>query len=104
MSAQNALGAKDMGSGTGALLVIRTVGGASGSTLAGAIIASGMIAAKHGAGGTHSAVHSAHAHLGSDFAMVYATAAGFALLTFIVSLLMPKSSLRETTYFAPIAD
>ncbi|TAL77983.1 MAG: MFS transporter [Beijerinckiaceae bacterium] len=122
MSAQNALSAKDMGSGTGALLVLRTVGGASGSTLAGAVIASGMIAIKHSHGGMHSAVHSAQhasaalahvsagsltsvdAGLGSTFAAVYAAAAGFALVTFIVSLLMPDSPLRETTYFAPVAD
>lgn len=117
MSAQNALSAKDMGSGTGALLVLRSVGGASGSTLAGAIIASGMIATNHEAGGMHSIVHSAqhasaalahvsvsNASLGSVFTMVYAAAAGFALVTFIVSLLMPDSPLRETTYFAPIAD
>ena len=44
MGGQNALGAKDIGSGTGALLVLRSVGGASGSSLAGAIIASGLIA------------------------------------------------------------
>lgn len=46
-SAQKALIAKDIGSGTGALLVLCAVGGASGSTLAGAIVASGLIATKH---------------------------------------------------------
>jgi MFS family permease len=122
MSAQNALSAKDMGSGTGALLVLRSVGGASGSTLAGAIIASGMIATNRGTGVMPSTVHtvqhasvalphvlagsltSANAGLGSIFTIVYAAAAGFALLTLAVSLLMPDSPLRETTYFAPITD
>ncbi len=46
MGSQNALGAQDIGSGTGALLVLRSVGGASGSTVAGAIIASGLIAVR----------------------------------------------------------
>jgi MFS family permease len=122
MSAQNALSAKDMGSGTGALLVLRSVGGASGSTLAGAIIASGMIATNHSAAGMRSIAHSAqhtsaalahvsassiapvNASLGSTFAMVYAAAAGVGFVIFIVSLIMPDSPLRETTYYAPVAD
>jgi EmrB/QacA subfamily drug resistance transporter len=106
MNAQNALSAKDIGSGTGALLVLRSVGGASGSTIAGAIIASGMIAARQGAGGTMpAAAHSAATTgLGSIFAMVYAVAAGFAFITFIVSLCMPNAPLRETTHAVPMAD
>jgi len=122
MSAQNALSAKDMGSGTGALLVLRSVGGASGSTLAGAIIASGMIATSRGTGAMPSSVHSVHhasvasAHVlagsltsgdagpGSIFAVVYAAAAGFAFIILMVSIFMPDSPLRETTYFTPVAD
>src|SRR5437762_997417 len=53
-SAQNALSAQDTGAGTGALLVLRSVGGASGSTLAGAIIASSLIAIHHAAGASAS--------------------------------------------------
>jgi EmrB/QacA subfamily drug resistance transporter len=106
MNAQNALRANDIGSGTGALLVLRSVGGASGSTVAGAIIASGMMAVRHGADGTMtSAAHSAAAaSLGPVFGIVYATAAGFAFITFVISLCMPNASLRETTHFVPIAD
>ena len=64
-SAQNALTARDIGSGTSALLVLRAVGGASGSTLAGAIIAAGLVATKHAAGNTTSS---------PTFGMVYAIA------------------------------
>src|ERR1700748_2530977 len=75
MGSQNALGSQDIGSGTGALLVLRSVGGASGSTVAGAIIASGLLAVQRVSGGGGPA---APAHLGWSFAMVYATAAVFA--------------------------
>ena len=50
-SAQNALTAQDIGAGTGALLVLRSVGGASGSTLAGAIIDSGLTTIRQTADG-----------------------------------------------------
>jgi hypothetical protein len=77
-----------------------------------------MIATNHGAGVMPSTVHtvqhashvlagsltSADAGLGAIFTIVYAAAAGFALLTLAVSLFMPDSPLRETTYFAPITD
>jgi hypothetical protein len=73
-SAQNALIASDIGSGTGALLVLRSVGGASASSLAGAIIASGIVATKRAGGSTaFSSTHSLH--LGSA-AMDYATQTG----------------------------
>ncbi|HTJ02881.1 MAG TPA: MFS transporter, partial [Methylovirgula sp.] len=101
MTAQNCLKTADIGSGTGALLVLRSVGGAAGSSVAGAIIASGMAVARHSGGAAQPA---AATGLGSVFAMVYATAAGFALIKFAVSLCMPNSSLRETTHAVPIAD
>jgi EmrB/QacA subfamily drug resistance transporter len=107
MGAQNALSAKDMGSGTGALLVLRSVGGASGSTLAGTIIASGMLAAQHGSDDAMrlaSHLTSTAGGPGSIFGMVYAAAAGFALITLVVSLCMPDPPLRETTHFTAIAD
>jgi hypothetical protein len=114
-SAQNALSAPDTGAGTGALLVLRSVGGASGSTLAGAIIASGLIAMHHAAGASasieaNSLHHGASAladlagnglsaagnHLGWSFAMVYAAAGVLAAITFCVTLWMPDTRLRES--------
>ena len=123
MGGQNALSAKDTGSGTGALLVLRSVGGASGSSLAGAIIASGLIAIqKTGSAtavpGAHSMQHGAAAladvakcglsgsttHLGWSFGMVYAVAAMFAATAFAVTLWMPNARLREVPHFAPISE
>jgi MFS family permease len=93
-SGQNALVPRDIGSGTGALLVLRSVGGASGSTLAGAIIASGLVvAAGHGA-----------PHPGSSFAAVYAVAALFAAGAFLVTLRMPNTRLRETVHIVPTSE
>ncbi len=123
MGSQNTLGAQDIGSGTGALLVLRSVGGASGSTVAGAIIASGLIAVQKTAGGTvplaaHSLQHgsaalahvagsgmtAASAHLGWSFAMVYAMAAVFAAISFLVALRMPNTPLRESLHVVPISE
>jgi hypothetical protein len=123
MSAQNALDARDIGSGTGAFLVMRSVGGASGSTLAGAIIASGLIAIQKAGAVTgapaQSMQHGAAAlanvakaglsggapHLGSNFGMVYAVAAVIAAIVFAVTLWMPNSRLREAAHFAaPISE
>jgi hypothetical protein len=123
MGSQNALGAQDIGSGTGALLVLRSVGGASGSTIAGAIIASGLIAVQrtadraapvaapsmqHGAAGlAHIAggsITAASAHLGWSFAMVYAIAAVFAAISFLVALWMPNTRLREALHAVPISE
>lgn len=117
INGQNALSGKDMGSGTGALLVLRSAGGAIGSTLAGAIIACGMVTAQHGAGGTMSAIAHSTQHtsatlaqvagvagLSSYFGMVYAAAAGLAFVPFGVSLFMPNVPLRESTHFETIAD
>jgi EmrB/QacA subfamily drug resistance transporter len=109
-SAQNALIANDIGSGTGALLVLRSVGGASGSSLAGAVVAAGMVATKRAGGDApFSSAHSlrlgpaamdyaaqsgataAASHLGAAFAMVYAIAAMVAALSFVVTVRMPAT-------------
>lgn len=123
MGSQNALGAQDIGSGTGALLVLRSVGGASGSTIAGAIIASGLIAVErtadraapvaapsmqHGAADlahiAEGSITAASAHLGWSFAMVYAIAAVFAAISFLVALWMPNTRLREALHAVPISE
>lgn len=120
-SAQNALSAQDIGAGTGALLVLRSVGGASGSTLAGAIIASGLIALHNAAGGTASLAGNALQHeapavakladsglagaqLGLSFAMVYAAAAVLAAIAFLTALWMPNTPLRGALHAAPISE
>jgi EmrB/QacA subfamily drug resistance transporter len=122
-SAQNALSAQDTGAGTGALLVLRSVGGASESTLAGAIIASGSIAIHHAAGASASietnplhhgastladlagsGLTAAGNHLGWSFVMVYAAAAVLAAITFCVTLWMPDTRLRESLHAAPISE
>jgi EmrB/QacA subfamily drug resistance transporter len=117
MGGQNALSAKDTGSGTGALLVLRSVGGASGSSLAGAIIASGLMAiqktgsspaGQHGAAALAEAARSGvggmTTHLGWSFGMVYAVAAGFAAISLAVTLLMPNTRLREVPHFMPLSE
>jgi hypothetical protein len=87
MGSQNALAAQDIGTGTGALVLLRSVGGASGSTLAGALIASATTAAT--------------AAPGRSFEMVYAVAAIFLALVFLIALRLPNASLRETVH--PVA-
>jgi EmrB/QacA subfamily drug resistance transporter len=96
MGSQNALGAQDIGSGTGALLVLRSVGGAVGSTIAGAIIATGLIAVQQTPGAT--------ADLRWSFAMVYAMAAAFAGISFLVALRMPNTPLRESLHAVAVTD
>jgi EmrB/QacA subfamily drug resistance transporter len=120
---QNALSARDTGAGTGALLVLRAVGGASGSSLAGAIIASGMAAIEK-AGSAVAApdsqaiqrgaaalaetakngLNGAAAHFGWTFGIVYAAASLFAAISFTVTLWMPNTHLREMPHFGPIID
>ena len=78
-SAQNALHAEDIGAGTGALLVLRAVGGACGSTLAGTVI-------------------SAANHTASGFKTLYEIAAAFAAVMFIVALTMPNTVLRSSMH------
>jgi MFS family permease len=90
IGAQNALARGDIGTGTGALLLLRSVGGASGSTLAGAIIASQLTADA--------------ARRNGSFAMVFATGAGFAAIAFLVALRMRHASLRESLHAAPGRD
>jgi MFS family permease len=101
MGSQNALGANDIGSGTGALLVLRSIGGASGSTIAGAFIAAGLITVRRTAGAAPVAggsLTAASAHLGFSFAMVYAIAAVFAAISVFVALRMPITRLRESLH------
>lgn len=120
-SAQNALNAQDIGAGTGALLVLRSVGGASGSTLAGAIVASGLATIRHAAGatasvGTNSLEHGASAltdlarnglagaHFGWSFAVIYAVATLIAAIAFCVSLWMPNTPLRGSLHAVPVSE
>jgi len=120
-SAQNALRPADMGSGTGALLVLRSVGGASGSTLAGAVIASGTEHIRQvAATGAHAAergirgpvghpgqgtdIASATASLAHGFGLVYAIAATVAAVCFLVTLKMPDALLRSSSPTTPVLD
>lgn len=122
-SAQNALIANDIGSGTGALLVLRSVGGASGSSLAAAVIAAGMVATKRAGRdtpfssaqslrlgpaamdyATQSDATGVASHLGAAFALVYAIAAMVAALSFVATVRMPATRLRETLPFAPVSE
>ncbi|MEM5312585.1 MFS transporter [Paraburkholderia sp. JHI869] len=122
-SAQNALRTSDIGSGTGALLVLRSVGGASGSTLAGALIVSGVgdlaQAATRGARVASQAAQSAAGHviadsgagiasassgIGHGFHLVYITGAIFATVLFLVTLKMPNTPLRSSAHSVPVLD
>jgi EmrB/QacA subfamily drug resistance transporter len=106
MCSQNALSARDTGAGTGALLVLRAVGGASGSSLAGAIIASGLIAIQKPGGSVQAMVraNSTLLHLSSNFETVYAIAATVAAITFVATLWMPNTRLREAPHFVPMSE
>lgn len=97
MSAQNALPSTDIGSGTGALLVLRAVGGAAGTSLAGAIIAPALAAA-------HQTGTSALANLGDSFSTVYWVAAACAVVTLLVGLRMPNTMLRGTLNTTPLSE
>jgi len=97
MTAQNALPPSDIGTGTGALLVLRSVGGASGSSVAGAIIATSLAAAQKTTGPLA-------AHLAPHFSTVYAAAAGIAAIIFLVALCMPAARLRDTLHVAPVSE
>lgn len=120
-SAQNALRPEDIGSGTGALLVLRSVGGASGSTLAGTVIASGTENIRQAAAaGVQSVepgmrgptghlshgtdVASAAASLAHSFGLVYAIAATVAAICFLVTLKMPDALLRSSSHPGPMLD
>jgi EmrB/QacA subfamily drug resistance transporter len=100
-SAQNALSAQDIGTGTGALLVLRSVGGASGSTLAGAIIGSGLIAIRQTAEGARAA---AAPNLGWTFEMVFAAAALLAAIAFLTAVRMPNTRVRESLPAVPVSE
>jgi EmrB/QacA subfamily drug resistance transporter len=100
VSAQNAIPARDVGAGTGALLVLRSVGGASGSTLAGALIASGLDmahgSAPHGEALLHRSAEfiASSAKLAANFEAVYGFAALLCAIAFLVTLRMPNTLLR----------
>jgi hypothetical protein len=87
-SAQNALSAQDIGVGTSALLVLRSVGGATGSTLAGAIIGAGL------SGVAGAGLVEAAGDLGWNFAMIYVAAGLLAATAFLTALVMPNTPLR----------
>jgi hypothetical protein len=110
-SAQNALSAQDIGAGTGALLVLRSVGGASGSTLAGAIIGSGLIAIHQTADSAPalgdaagSGLAASGVNLAWSFAMVFAATALLAAIAFLTTLRMPNTPLRGALHAAPISE
>jgi hypothetical protein len=84
------------------LLVLRSVGGASGSSLAGALLASGLSAVQH-AVGSDASIAAGTVH-GSHFGTVYAVAAACTAISFIVALWMPNTRLRETIQVAPATE
>ncbi|SSW70943.1 Multidrug resistance protein 3 [Achromobacter veterisilvae] len=100
MSAQNAVATKDIGAATGGLLVLRSVGGAGGSTLAGAIIASGLGIAhgtlEHGRSALQGL--SETSQLATNFELVYGIAALVCAIVFIVALRMPDTPLRRAPH------
>ncbi len=110
ISAQNAVSAKDVGAGTGALLVLRSIGGAGGSTLAGALIASGLAISRdsmqHDGRLSYSGSELAQntATLTSNFGFTFATAALICALAFLVTLRMPNITLRGSSSIPPIAS
>jgi len=99
--AQSSLSFRDIGSGTGALIVLRAVGGATGSSLAGAIIAAGVTVSKVGgdAAGVPDAL-SQHSY----FAMAYLVAAALAAVNFVITLLMPDTKLRGGAEATPMPE
>ena len=101
MGTQNALPAGDIGSGTSALLVLRSVGGAAGSSLAGAILATGLASVQHGAGTLQAVPTTMH---GLHFGAVYGVAAGCAALSFVVAMCMPDKRLRESLHVSPVSE
>jgi hypothetical protein len=108
-SAQNALSAQDIGAGTGALLVLRSIGGASGSTLAGAFIGSGLIAIRQTADGAMAVAAGNDLTAGAvnlewSFTMVFAAAALLAATAFLTALRMPNMPLRGALHAVPISE
>jgi EmrB/QacA subfamily drug resistance transporter len=103
-SAQNALSARNIGAGTGALLVLRSVGGASGSTLAGAIIGSGFITMRQTVNAAGSGSLAGVVNLGWSFAMVFAAAALLAAMALFTALRMTNTPLRESLQADPTPD
>ncbi|WP_454001782.1 MDR family MFS transporter [Afipia felis] len=116
-NSQNALSPTNMGTGTSALLLLRSVGGAAGSTLAGAIIAAGLMSSRPGLDTSaltpeilldHSAtlagVSSMSEGLSSSFQMVFLAASALAAISFIVTLFMPNTPLRETVHAPAIYE
>ncbi len=101
MNSQNALPPGDIGSGTGALLVMRSVGGAAGASIAGAILASGLASVQHGARTAQTVAALPH---DLPFGTVYAVAAACAATAFVVALLMPDKRLRDSVHAAPLSE
>ncbi len=100
MNAQNALPASHIGTGTGALLVLRAVGGAVGSTLAGTMIVSGLSAVNI----ENTKIAVSTSHLGWQFTAMYLVAAVAAAIAFCVALRMPNVPLRDTLHLTPVGD
>lgn len=90
MNAQNAIPIADIGAGTGALLALRSIGGAIGSAMAGGLIASGF-AHETLAQGSHANRASA---LAFGFEHIFAVTAAIAAAAFAVTLWMPNDDLR----------
>lgn len=99
MNAQNAVPSQDIGAGTGALLVLRSVGGASGSTLAGTLIASGL-------SNTHGVLARGDSalRLAANFELVYGISALICAIAFVVALRMPNTPLRGKPPAPPLGE
>lgn len=108
MSAQNAVAQKDVGAGTGALLLLRTAAGAIGSTLAGVLISSGNAnlgdVIHQGAGQAELESVVDAALLASNFSWAYAVAAVICVVILIVTLRMPDTPLRGASSAQPLAE
>jgi EmrB/QacA subfamily drug resistance transporter len=98
---QSSLSFRDIGAGTGAIIVLRAVGGATGSSLAGAIVAAGLNVSK-GGGDPAGVLNATSQH--SYFATAYLVAASLAAVNFIITLLMPDTKLRGTTASTPMPE
>ena len=114
MQVQNAAERRDVGAATGSLLFLRSMGGAFGSTVVGALLAIRFAAGLHEAGITQdvdlgslrgaglgslgpAAVTTAKAALTSGFHVGYATCAALLLVALIIAVGMKDLPLRSNT-------
>ncbi|WP_233235754.1 MDR family MFS transporter [Bordetella sp. LUAb4] len=116
MSVQNALDSRDIGAGTGAVLVLRSVGSAFGSALAGSLLALGFAASlskagiveqidlgalRHGSDVLSNLAPAARLALmdgvASTFRMIFAFGAVMTVISLIIVRRMPDLELRGST-------